>query len=424
LLKQASGHFSFVWLVCIALMEEDPETIAKKELLSIHPSLRSEIVQSIPQDEWQAMSIVEKLHAIKQRLPEVSDNIGTWEKEAAKTVASGGEIFTTIKVPPEPIEEQLSEPAVTNETEAETEKREYWIPKGRCPYGMDRGTWVVSEEEMRQHDSRDSCWISIDGQVYEVTEWLSKHPGGAAKILKYAGRDATDGFKKVNHSPAAMRMLQKFHVGRLEGAPVMRFQPEEAGEVDPNAPTVLQVLLAPEDDAPAPPTDPAGKAMLALQAIHPSIRAEILKDIDMQEWANRSWEEKLELVKENMPRVQEKIKSDNGFDSIPMQETIKNFKDVFEVSGSGGGKCPYGFDQIGAKPEAQGTTEKAEGAPEVCPISGKSGECPMQAMLKNKDGAPSKLQQKRASKKGKGQLAAGEKGKQATELDKADCVIA
>lgn len=404
-------------------MGEDPETVAKKELLSIHPSLRSEIVQTIPSDEWQAMSIVEKLEAVKKRLPDFQDKLGIWEKEAAKTVASGGEIFTTIKVPPEPIEE----PAVTNETETdETEKRQYWVPSGRCPYGMDRGTWVISEEEMRQHDSRDSAWISIDGQVYEVTDWLSKHPGGAAKILKYAGRDATEGFKKANHSPAAMRMLQKFHVGRLEGAPIMPLQPIEAGEVDPNAPSVLEVLIAPEDDAPAPPTDPAGRAMLALRAIHPSIRAEILKDVDMQDWAKRSWEEKLEFIKESMPKVQEKIKSDNGFDSIPVQETMKNFaamKDVFQVSGSGDGKCPYGFDQLAAKPEAQGTVNKPEVTPEVCPISGKAGECPMQAMLGNKDGSkPEKSKVKRASKKGngKGQAAAGGKGKQGAE----ECVIA
>ena len=39
--------------------------------------------------------------------------------------------------------------------------------------------------------SRDSCWVVINGQVYDVTDFLDEHPGGAAIILKYGGKDAT-----------------------------------------------------------------------------------------------------------------------------------------------------------------------------------------------------------------------------------------
>ena len=41
------------------------------------------------------------------------------------------------------------------------------------------------------NSSRESCWVIIKGEVYDVTNFLDDHPGGAAIILKYGGTDAT-----------------------------------------------------------------------------------------------------------------------------------------------------------------------------------------------------------------------------------------
>jgi cytochrome b involved in lipid metabolism len=41
--------------------------------------------------------------------------------------------------------------------------------------------------EVAKHNSKKSCWILLDSKVYDVTSFLSKHPGGAAIILKQAG---------------------------------------------------------------------------------------------------------------------------------------------------------------------------------------------------------------------------------------------
>ena len=43
----------------------------------------------------------------------------------------------------------------------------------------------------RIYSSRESCWVIIKGEVYDVTDFLDDHPGGAAIILKYGGKDAT-----------------------------------------------------------------------------------------------------------------------------------------------------------------------------------------------------------------------------------------
>jgi len=46
-------------------------------------------------------------------------------------------------------------------------------------------------ERMLMLSSRESCWVIIKGEVYDVTNFLDDHPGGAAIILKYGGKDAT-----------------------------------------------------------------------------------------------------------------------------------------------------------------------------------------------------------------------------------------
>ncbi|CAL5868016.1 uncharacterized protein PFLUO_LOCUS2239 [Penicillium psychrofluorescens] len=58
----------------------------------------------------------------------------------------------------------------------------------------------VSRKEIEQHNSRRSCWVAIHGAVYDVTDFLDSHPGGAQVILRCAGRDATGDFDSV-HSP-------------------------------------------------------------------------------------------------------------------------------------------------------------------------------------------------------------------------------
>jgi fatty acid desaturase 2 (delta-6 desaturase) len=50
---------------------------------------------------------------------------------------------------------------------------------------------VIPWSEIQKHSSRDDRWIVISGQVYDVTEWSKKHPGGQRLIGHYAGQDAT-----------------------------------------------------------------------------------------------------------------------------------------------------------------------------------------------------------------------------------------
>ena len=45
----------------------------------------------------------------------------------------------------------------------------------------------VTETELSMHDSESDCWIGYEGKVYDITDWLPKHPGSALVIEPYCG---------------------------------------------------------------------------------------------------------------------------------------------------------------------------------------------------------------------------------------------
>lgn len=45
-----------------------------------------------------------------------------------------------------------------------------------------------------RHNSAKSCWTVIDGNVYDVTHWINRHPGGAGVIEGMCGIDASAAF--------------------------------------------------------------------------------------------------------------------------------------------------------------------------------------------------------------------------------------
>ncbi|KAL7276586.1 hypothetical protein RUND412_000428 [Rhizina undulata] len=58
-------------------------------------------------------------------------------------------------------------------------------------------------KEVAKHNSSNSCWVIIHNVVYDVTNFLADHPGGAKIILKYAGRDATEEYDPI-HPPGTL----------------------------------------------------------------------------------------------------------------------------------------------------------------------------------------------------------------------------
>ena len=52
-------------------------------------------------------------------------------------------------------------------------------------------TNLISYDEVWRHNGRHSCWVVIDGKVWDVTTLLPNHPGGTNAILDNAGTDVS-----------------------------------------------------------------------------------------------------------------------------------------------------------------------------------------------------------------------------------------
>ena len=48
-------------------------------------------------------------------------------------------------------------------------------------------TGTVSRAELATHNTQSNCWVAYKGVVYDVTDWLPRHPGSAGAIAPYCG---------------------------------------------------------------------------------------------------------------------------------------------------------------------------------------------------------------------------------------------
>jgi len=82
------------------------------------------------------------------------------------------------------------------------------------------GTQTFTQEEVSEHASTDDCWLIIEQSVYDVTDFVSQHPGGADQITSQCGKDATTAFNTQNgegmHSSTAKSLRENFLIGNLQ----------------------------------------------------------------------------------------------------------------------------------------------------------------------------------------------------------------
>ncbi len=48
--------------------------------------------------------------------------------------------------------------------------------------------------EISTHATSADCWSAVNGKVYNLTTWISKHPGGANAIISLCGKDGSSAF--------------------------------------------------------------------------------------------------------------------------------------------------------------------------------------------------------------------------------------
>lgn len=113
-------------------------------------------------------------------------------------------------------DDQAADPAPAEDTAAETPAEETPADATDDATGdTDDGSYTMAEVE--QNASAESCWTVIDGEVYDVTEWIDQHPGGPERIQGLCGTDGTDQFEAQHDGRSGPEnQLESFKIGDLE----------------------------------------------------------------------------------------------------------------------------------------------------------------------------------------------------------------
>ncbi|KAK9350689.1 cytochrome b5 [Lipomyces doorenjongii] len=75
---------------------------------------------------------------------------------------------------------------------------------------------VFTVSDVSLHNSKDSLFVVIHDEVYDVTEFVRQHPGGEDVLLKTAGTDVTEQFEDIGHSEEARAILQSLQLGIVQ----------------------------------------------------------------------------------------------------------------------------------------------------------------------------------------------------------------
>jgi len=72
-------------------------------------------------------------------------------------------------------------------------------------------------EEVAKHTTKGDCWVVVAGQVLNVTNFLSEHPGGELAILTFAGKDATEEFNMIHPPDVIPKYAPDAVIGMIGG---------------------------------------------------------------------------------------------------------------------------------------------------------------------------------------------------------------
>lgn len=118
------------------------------------------------------------------------------------------------------------------EMESSGELRQRFEPKGDTEKDDVKR---FTANDVASHNRPEDCWLIIRGKVYDVSAWVSKHPGGSLIYVR-AGYDCTQLFESY-HPVYVRKLLGKYFIGDLErndesvGTSVLEYA-EEDGDKD------------------------------------------------------------------------------------------------------------------------------------------------------------------------------------------------
>ena len=73
-----------------------------------------------------------------------------------------------------------------------------------------------TKAQVAEKNTRSNCWVIVNDSVYNLTDWINKHPGGSGSIASLCGQDATSAFEGKHGGEARpSSILESYYLGPL-----------------------------------------------------------------------------------------------------------------------------------------------------------------------------------------------------------------
>lgn len=83
--------------------------------------------------------------------------------------------------------------------------------------------YSLTRRVVSHHNTANDAWVIHNGGVYDVTLFLSSHPGGEEVLQEHLGSDISDRMNGTHqHSDFAYNLLSKYRIGTLKESRVMK----------------------------------------------------------------------------------------------------------------------------------------------------------------------------------------------------------
>lgn len=75
----------------------------------------------------------------------------------------------------------------------------------------------ITRAEVAAKNSSSNCWTIVGNKVYDLTQWISRHPGGSGSISSLCGIDGTSRFRNQHGSSGRPNStLDGYYIGDLK----------------------------------------------------------------------------------------------------------------------------------------------------------------------------------------------------------------
>lgn len=108
-----------------------------------------------------------------------------------------------------------SQPSLETPNQDTTQNQETMTPEQETSTTATQELPTYTLADIAMHSTAESCWTAIKGNVYDLTNFISQHPGGERGVLKTCGKDGTQDFLGAHSRGPAEKSLINFIIGTL-----------------------------------------------------------------------------------------------------------------------------------------------------------------------------------------------------------------